>query len=133
MPTLALRGGLSGVFVDFDLLPDLLADLGQRPGERSEAIARWAAFLEAAGFDGRAIDPHESPIPQPPSTLAAEGAWRFAERLGFTVAGDLTVAGRRAAAFAALDSSRRRDALARIAHRFTILGHTSDTLEGVPG
>ena len=30
MPTLALRGGLSGLFVDFDLLPDLLADLGQR-------------------------------------------------------------------------------------------------------
>ena len=94
MPTLALRGGLSGLFVDFGQLPDLLADPGQSPGERGEAIPRWAAFLEAAGFDVRAIDPHEHPVPQPPAVLAAEGAWRLAERLGFAVAEDLTDAGR---------------------------------------
>ena len=111
VPTLALRGGLSGLFVDFDLLPDLLADLGETPGDRGEAIPRWAALLEAAGFDGRAIDPHEYPVPQPPATLAAEGAWRLAGRLGFTLAGDLTDAGRAVAAFAPLDPSHRRETL----------------------
>ena len=114
VPTLALRGGLSGLFVDFDLLPDLLADLGQRPGDRGDAIPRWAAFLEAAGFDARAIDPDEHPVPQPAATLAAEGAWRLAERLGFAVAGGLSDAGREVAAFARLDPSRRREAMAPV-------------------
>ena len=114
MPTLALRGGLSGLFVDFGQLPDLLADPGQSPGERGEAIPRWAAFLEAAGFDVRAIDPHEHPVPQPPAVLAAEGAWRLAERLGFAVAEDLTDAGRQVAASATLDPSRRREAMAPV-------------------
>ena len=112
MPTLALRGGLSGLFVDFDLLPDLLADLGQNLGDRADAIPRWAAFLEAAGFDARTIDPDEHRVPQPAATLAAEGAWRLAERMGLTVAGDLADAGREVAAFATLPPSRRRDALA---------------------
>ena len=40
VPTLALRGGLSGLFVDFDLLPDLLADLRRSPGDRGDAIPR---------------------------------------------------------------------------------------------
>ena len=112
VPTLALRGGLSGVFVDFDLLPDLLADLGQRPGDRGDVIPRWTALLEASGFDARAIDPDEHRVPQPAATLAAEGAWRLAERLGFTIGGDLADAGREVAGFAALPPSRRREPLA---------------------
>ena len=111
MPTLALRGGRSGLFVDFDLLPDLLADLGQRPGDRGEVVSRWAALLESAGFDGRAIDPPELPVPQPPAILAAEGAWRLAERLGFTTAGEVTDTGREVAESANLGSPERREVL----------------------
>ena len=114
VPTLTLRGGLSGLFVDFDLLPDMLADLGQSPGERGKAIPRWGTLLEAAGVDVRLIDPDEHPVPQPPATLAAEGAWRLAERLGFMVAGDLTDSGREVAAFATLGPPGRREPLAPV-------------------
>lgn len=54
VPTLALRGGLSGEFVDFHLLPTLLADFDGSP--RSAAIGRWAELLEARGFNARHID-----------------------------------------------------------------------------
>ena len=110
MPTLALRGGLSGVFVDFDLLPDLLAGLDQT-SERTAVVARWSAFLEASGLDSRAIDPDEFPVGQPAATLAADGAWRLAERLGFIASGTLPDLGREVAAFAELDSAGRRESL----------------------
>ena len=113
VPTLALRGGLSGLFVDFDLLPDLFAGL-DKSSERTAAVARWSAFLEASGFDSRAIDPHEFPVPQPAATLAADGAWRLAERLGFIASGTLTDLGREVSAFAELDSASRRESLAPV-------------------
>lgn len=113
MPTLALRGGLSGLFVDFDLLPDLFAGLDQS-SERTATVAGWSALLEASGFDSRAIDPHELPVPQPAATLAADGAWRLAERLGFIASGTLTDLGREVAAFAELDSESRRESLAPV-------------------
>ena len=43
IPTLALRGGLSGEFVDFHLLPALLADFDG--STRSAAIGLWAELL----------------------------------------------------------------------------------------
>ena len=113
VPTLALRGGLSGLFVDFDLLPDLFAGLDQS-SERTAAVALWSAFLEASGFDSRAIDPHEFPVEQPAATLAADGAWWLAERLGFIASGTLTDLGREVAAFAELDSASRRESLAPV-------------------
>ncbi len=109
VPTLALRDGLSGLFVDFDLLPDLFAGLDQS-SERTATVAGWSALLEASGFDSRAIDPHELPVPQP----AADGAWRLAERLGFIASGTLTDLGREVAAFAELDSESRRESLAPV-------------------
>ena len=73
IPTLALRGGLSGLFVDFDHLPALLADMG-RLKERRATVTRWAALLEKLRFDERHIDPDDYPVNQPEATLAAEGA-----------------------------------------------------------
>ena len=108
VPTLALCGGLSGVFLDSGLLPELLADL-DRSSERAATIARWSELLEAAGFDGRAIDPDASPVPQRPATLAAEGAWRLAERAGFIPSGTLTEPGREVATFARLPLPGRHE------------------------
>ena len=111
VPTLALRGGLSGLFVDFDHLPALLAD-NDPAGIRHVTIARWSVLLAAAGFDGRHIDPDEFPTPQPSATLAAEGAWRLAECMGFIETGLLTDSGRDVAALADLDAASRYKALA---------------------
>ena len=113
IPTLALRGGLSGVFADFDHLPALFADVNEL-GSRRETVARWARLLEELGFDDRHIDPDEYPVAQPEAALAAEGAWRFAECMGFIAAGELTETGREAADFARLDAVRRHEALAPI-------------------
>ena len=60
MQTLTLCGGLSGLFVDFDLLPDL-----GRSGEGTAEVARWSTLLEATGFDARTIEPSEVPARSP--------------------------------------------------------------------
>ena len=111
VPTLALRGGLSGVFTVFDHLPVLLAGLDD-PGDRPETVARWAALLESFGFEDRHIDLDDYPVIQSEATLAAEGAWRFAESMVFIASGSLTDTGRQVAEFAGLDSAGRRKALA---------------------
>ena len=82
LPTLALRGGLSGEFVDFHLLPALLADFGGSP--RSAAIGQWAELLVACGFDARQIDPDADRLA---AEVAAEGAWRLADRTGLITEG----------------------------------------------
>ena len=81
VPTQVLRGGLYGLFVDFDHLPALLADMG-RSKERRATVAQWADLLEKLGFDYRHIDPDDYPVIQPEAALAADGAWRFAECMG---------------------------------------------------
>ena len=111
VPTLALRGGLSGLFVDFDHLPALLANIDPA-GDRGATVARWSALLEAMGFDDRHIDPDEYPVAQTEATLAAEGAWRLAECVGFIETGLLTDSGRKVTTFADLDAESRRKALA---------------------
>ena len=109
-PSLALRGGLSGPFVDFDLLPELLADLGRLGGDRPEVLNRWSALLDSVGFDDLAINPPESVVAQSASNLAANGAWRLAERLGLLTLHGITAPGREVAAPA--NAPRRREALA---------------------
>ena len=109
-PSLALRGGLSGPFVDFDLLPELLADLDRLGGDRPDVLNRWSALLGSVGFDDLAIDSPESVVAQSPSILAANGAWRLAERLGLLTLHGITAPGREVAALA--DAPRRREALA---------------------
>ena len=113
VPTLALRSGLSGVFVDFDHLPALLADMDPA-GDRGATVARWSALLEKIGFDDRHIDPDEYPVAQTEATLAAEGAWRLAECMGFIETGLLTDSGREVAALADLDAASRYKALAPV-------------------
>ena len=110
IPTLALRGGLSGLFVDFDHLPALLTDMDP-PGTRAESVARWSALLESAGFEAGHIDPEEYPVLRPQAILAAEGAWRLAERMGFIEVDLLTEYGREAAGFADLDAADIRKTL----------------------
>ena len=109
-PTLALSGGLSVVFVDFDQLLALLADMDE-PRDRPETVARWAALLEKFGFEDRQIDPGDHPVTQREATLAADGTWRFAECMGIIVLGSLTDTGREVAEFAGLDLAVHRKAL----------------------
>ena len=111
IPTLALRGGLSGLFVDFDHLPALLANIDPER-DRGATVARWSALLEKIGFDDRHIDPDDYPVAQTEATLAAEGAWRLSDRMGFIEAGSLTDSGRKVTTFADLDAESRRTALA---------------------
>ena len=113
IPTLALRGGISGVFVDFDLLPALFASIN-RSKARRVIVARWARLLDKHGFEDRHIDSDDHPVAQPESTLAAEGAWRLAEYMGFITAGALMDTGRQVAEFAGLDAATRQELLAPI-------------------
>ena len=107
VPTLALRGGLSGEFVDFRLLPALLADFdGLLP---SAAIGRWVELLVVRGFDARHIDPDADRLA---AEVAAEGAWRLADRTGLIAEGRMTGAGRAVAALAERDPAESRESLA---------------------
>ena len=113
VPTLAPRGGLSGVFTDFDHLPTLIADMDQ-PRHRPETIARWAALLEKLRIEDRHIDPDDYPVIRTEATLAADGAWCFAESMVFIASGSLTDTGRQVAEFAGLDAAMRQESLAPI-------------------
>ena len=49
-PPIAMRGGLSGIFVDFDLLPRFLAR-AETTGDRVATVADWSALLDYVGFE----------------------------------------------------------------------------------
>ena len=83
-------------------------------GDRRDTVARWAALLESLGFEDRHVDPDDYPVIQPKATLAAEGAWRLAEYIGFIAAGRLTENGRKVARLAGLDAVSRHEALGPI-------------------
>ena len=100
---LAMRGGPSGIFVDFDLLPDLL---GNASGARSETVAAWSALLTAAGFENEHLDADAVPDDQDEADRTAADAWRFAERMGLIGPDGPTADGRGAAALARLDRER---------------------------
>ena len=80
-PPICIRGGPSGVFVDFDLLPDLMSR-SVKEQTREETIESWAAHLEAVGFEVRHIDPECVPESLSLAAMFASDAWRFAERMG---------------------------------------------------
>ena len=109
-PSVAMRGGLSGIFINFDLLPRLLAR-AQKKGQREETIADWSVFLDTVGFDVEHLDLEEFPSGLSAADCTAADAWRFAERMGFIGPAGLTAAGFQVAAFAELDQHRRHDAL----------------------
>ena len=107
VPTLALRGGLCGEFVDFGLLPALVSELN--PEGDGPAVSRWAGLLDEWGFDARHIDPDDG---RSASAIAAEGAWRLANRIGLVRDGQVTEAGQAVAALAGIDAEARQKALA---------------------
>ena len=108
--SLSMRNGLSGSFLDFDLLPALLAR-AERTGARAEATADWAEWLGAADFERKHIGPDDLPAGMSISDVMAADAWRFAERTGFIDPGGLTEDGRQIAALSGLEASRRQDEL----------------------
>ena len=110
-PSVAMRGGLSGAFIDFDLLPCLLARV-EKTGRREETVADWSEFLDSVGFEDEHLDVDEFPGGQSAAECTAADAWRFAERMGFIGPAGPTAAGLHVAAFAELDRHRRQDALA---------------------
>ena len=69
-----MRGGPSGVFVDFGLLPDLLA---KATDGRAETVAAWSALLTAAEFEHEHLNADGAPDDQFDADLVAADAWRF--------------------------------------------------------
>ena len=92
----AIRRGLSGAFLDFDLLSALLS-IAEKPATREQTTAAWSALLQKTGFQARHIDPDELPAGMSVADGVAADAWRFAERLGWIGADGLADAGWRVA------------------------------------
>ena len=113
IPSTAMRRGLCGVFVNFDLLQALLT-LADQTGTREETTAAWSAFLRETGFEASHVDPDELPAGTAPVDRIAADAWRFAERLGWIEAGRLTDDGGRVAAISMRGKATVRDALAPV-------------------
>ena len=107
-----MRGGLSGIFVDFDLLPSLLARAERGEVGRVEITAAWSTYLDSVGFNQSHLDPDEFPLGMSAADCTAADAWRFAERLGLIGPSGPTVGGFQITALAEMESGRRRDALA---------------------
>ena len=101
--SLPMRNGLSGAFLDFHLLPHLLARAEQLRG-REKTTEYWAVWLHKYGWVHRHLDP---------DSIAAD-VWRFAQRMGFLGPRGLTESGRVVAALSDLRSVQRREALAPI-------------------
>ena len=114
-PATALQGGLSGLFVEFDHLPYLLADL-DRPGLSGPDWPQVLHSIRAAMEEGDL--PWIDDLPAYPTVLmpsldeAVEGARQLCERVGFIEAGAMTDSGRKVAALVALDRDTHRQLLA---------------------
>ena len=111
---LGLIGGFSGLFVEFDQLPHLLASLKRR-SRGTQGIRLWEEILHGgrawrtdAGLDWLDDLPPFSSDSEPDLRLSAEGAWRLAERVGFIELGKLKDSGREAAALVDLDIADSR-------------------------
>ena len=113
IPSTAIRRGLCGVFVDFDLLQALLT-LADRTGTREEITAAWSALLREAGFQASHMEPDELPAGMAPVDRVAADAWSFAERLGWIETDRLTDDGGRVAAISMQGKATVRDALAPV-------------------
>ena len=80
------------MFVEFDLLPDLMMRSVQAP-IREGTIESWAADLEAGGLETRHIGPDCVPESLSLAAMLASDAWRFAERMGLIDADGPTARG----------------------------------------
>ena len=107
-PPIGVRGGPSGVFVDFDLLPYLMTTCVR---SREDTIESWMIHLEAVGFEARRIDPDSVPEPLSLAAMLASDAWRFAERMGLIDADGPTAKGVRVALLIECDERHREERL----------------------
>ena len=91
-----LRNGISGSFLDFDLIPLLLARAEATSG-RGETDAAWSGYLDEVGFEDAHLDPDEFPSGMSAADCMDADAWRFAERMGFIESSGPTSDGRKVA------------------------------------
>ena len=98
------------MFVDFDLLPELLSR-SVRTRTREDTIESWTTHLEAAGFDARHIDPECVPEALSLAAMLASDAWRFAEHMGLIDADGPTASGVRFAMLTEFDEPHRGECL----------------------
>ena len=108
---IAFRGGPSGVFVDFDLLPYLMTTCVR---SREDTIESWMIHLEAVGFEARHIDPDSVPEPLSLAAMLASDAWRFAERMGLIDVDGPTPGGMQVAMLNDCDERHREERLRRV-------------------
>ena len=117
VPSTALQGGLSGLFVEFDHLPYLLADLDRpiRSGpDWPQMLHVIRAEMEELGLPWIDDLPDYPAVLMPSLEAAAEGARQLCERVGFIEAGAMTDSGRKVVALVELDRDTHRQLLAPI-------------------
>ena len=110
-PPLAARGGPSGNFSNFDLVPLLLVR-ARGTKDREATIKDWTNHLSEAGFDSRHNEQDASNAPLAPRVAA--DAWRFVQRMGLLDMDGITHTGREIASLAARDMPRCIEALVPI-------------------
>ena len=99
------------MFVDFELLPDLMM---RSVRSREDTIESWTTHLEAAGFDARHIDPESVPGSLSLAAMLASDAWRFAERMGLIDVDGPTAGGVQVAMLIECDERHREERLRRV-------------------
>ena len=104
------------MFVEFDLLPDLMMRSVQAP-IREGTIESWAADLEAGGLATRHIGPDCVPESLSLAAMLASDAWRFAERMGLIDADGPTARGVQVAMLIECDERHREERLRGVCGR----------------
>ena len=94
VPAVAMRRSLNGIFVDFDLLPDLLR-LMEGLDTRQQVENAWVSYLGEAGCNSDYVENDHSGVAD--LTQIASGAWRLAETCGLMSSVGLTSTGLRVA------------------------------------
>ena len=112
-PLIGVRGGPSGVFVDFDLLPDLMMRSVQAR-TREGTIESWTAHLEAVGFEVLHIDPECVPESLSLAAMLVSDAWRFSERMGLIGVDGPTPGGVQVAMLTECDEQHREERLRKV-------------------
>ena len=111
--SMPLRKGLSSAFLDFDVLPDLLAQ-AETFGSPEEMIEGWAKWLDEYGFEDGHLDPDELPPGVSAVQSIAADAYHFCELMGYVDARWLTEWGLRVAGMPVMASNRPAQAPADV-------------------
>ena len=110
-PPIGVRGGPSGAFVDFDLLPYLMTTCVR---SREDTIESWTTHLETFGFEARHIDPESVPQSLSLAAMLASDAWRFSERMGLIDVDGPTTRGVQFALLIECDERHREERLRKV-------------------